>query len=1318
MASPATADQPLTIRRNRPWQIVSYLGDAGLARPHIFAIDFEPAGTMWLATSAGLYRYDGFTWRRFGTAEGLPSEFVRSVFVAANGELWVGTAKGAGVFDGRWFDRRGSESGLAGPSVRRIVQDPDGTLWFCSDGWPDTSLTGGLSSLRHGSWRPYGKADGLPHDRVLNYFRDTRGRQFALTIHGLSERAGDRWGPPSDPGFPSDPQMTWQMIETPGGQLFAQQWDRLVLLDAGRWSVWPGGREPMTLTRQGDLVAVRADAFRRSLTFQTWAGDSFVDASAEATQIRDLPAEMIRQAPDGSVWAVGRGILLRWRYHDPEWTAFENLPPPQLVDAQGRVWFADDRSVVVGGGDRMVPVPDAREPLTLDSQGHVWARMGDGLARIDGADVQRHTARDIGLVSVSHRAVAPDGAVCVAGNRDALTIGLSCHDGTIWRQVPLDAFRGYEFINIEPDQQDGLWMSLRQLATGVYAIGRVDRRGVRPMRLVDSPSVERPRIAVRGERVWLYDYPGVFEGRRDGEDAVTGWRSTGGPYDGAVWHSTTPAITWFLFNGGPLGRAGISAFRDGTWRHAPVDWRGFVAPAPNQTLLLPGLGGFHVAAGEPGRDADFVSTPGPGLVSRVQQDHEGVFWLNADADVLRHIPSAVVPLPSAQAPSEVRVDRPVRIGFDARKRFGLASESVSVHYSWRLDDGAWSRYSASAVLDFVPGALSPGVHRLELRARDATGNTTAHPSTTAFTVLAVPLQERVWFWPALAVSGALLVYVTIVAWSAKTRLSRQAHELEVQVEKRTSELQRDIAERRRVEAALRESEQKFRGVFNSTFELIGVLAPDGTVLEANMTALDAIGATREEIVGRPFWETPWWSHSPALQTELRGAIERAAAGEIVRFEANHPTRDGGLLTVDFSLKPVRDETGAIFCLIPEGHDITGRLRAEDARRTLETQLREGQKLEAIGTLAGGVAHDFNNILTGIFGNVEIASLDLAPDHPAQERLAEVLLAAHRARDLVSQILIFSRRGEPKREILDSRPVIQEALKLVRSSLPSTIEIHSRLLDPVPLVMADASQIHQVLLNLATNAAQAMPDGGRLEIAQQVVDVDEELARQQLRLRPGRYLRLDVSDTGHGMEPAVLERIFEPFFTTKGPGEGTGLGLAVVHGIMENHDGAVTVQSDVGKGTCFHLYFPVVDTAASAEPHARTAPPRGHGELVLVVDDEPGVAQVATQMLRQAGYEVRTFTDPHRALEAFADDPAAFSLVLTDQTMPGMTGMELARELRACRPDIRIALVTGYAGRLDEAQARRNGIGWLVLKPYTGRDLAEVAHAALEQVEGV
>jgi signal transduction histidine kinase/ActR/RegA family two-component response regulator len=380
----------------------------------------------------------------------------------------------------------------------------------------------------------------------------------------------------------------------------------------------------------------------------------------------------------------------------------------------------------------------------------------------------------------------------------------------------------------------------------------------------------------------------------------------------------------------------------------------------------------------------------------------------------------------------------------------------------------------------------------------------------------------------------------------------------------------------------------------------------------------------------------------------------------------------------------------------------------------ERQLQQVMKLQAIGTLAGGIAHDFNNILFPIVGYTELTMDDIPEDSQARQNLEEILKATNRAKKLVQQILAFSRQGSQERKPLQVQSLIKEALKLLRATIPSTIEIEYDIGEEYGHIMGDPTQIHQVIMNLCTNAYHAMQEtGGKLEVKLKEVDISYEKSLERVGMKVGRHLELTVKDTGHGMGPEVLERIFEPYYTTKEQGKGTGLGLSVIHGIIKNHGGDISVSSQVGKGTTFTVYLPLIDDIdAETKTVEVTAATQGN-ERILLIDDEEQIIDIERQILERLGYQVTTKTDSEEALEEFAALPEKFDLVITDMTMPKMTGDQLARKMMDIKPDIPVILCTGFNETISEEKALAMGIEKFVMKPIVKDELANTIRTVLD-----
>jgi PAS domain S-box-containing protein len=516
---------------------------------------------------------------------------------------------------------------------------------------------------------------------------------------------------------------------------------------------------------------------------------------------------------------------------------------------------------------------------------------------------------------------------------------------------------------------------------------------------------------------------------------------------------------------------------------------------------------------------------------------------------------------------------------------------------------------------------------------------------------------------------------------------------------------RDITAQKRAEEALRASEEQYRAIFNAAADALVLRDAQAHVVDVNPAFLQISGYERDEVVNQS------WFFPPAEATALaREMHRRTIAGESMHFEMRARRKDGALIDVEVGAVPIRYR-GKPHAL-ERARDITAQKHAEAERVRLEGQLLQAKKLEAIGTLAGGIAHDFNNILSATLGYGEMAQ-KAAPSGTALRRhIDAVVSAGMRAKSLVERILAFSRSGIGERVPVHVQSVVAEALDLLAPSLPAHVRLERQLGAGDAAVMGDPTQIHQVVMNLCANGAQAMKSPGALTVSLDVVERADSMATTG-GLVKGRYVRLQVSDSGSGIAPGVLERIFDPFFTTKGVGVGTGLGLSLVHGIVTDLGGGIDVESEAGAGTTFTVYLPW--TAASAAPAGKEeAIVRGSGEAILLVDDEESLVRLGEEMIADLGYEPVGFASSVAALEAFRAEPERFSAVLSDEAMPEMTGTELAQEIRALRADVPIVLMTGFIHPTLAARAQAAGVRAVLAKPLVARDIARALAAVLRQ----
>ncbi len=518
---------------------------------------------------------------------------------------------------------------------------------------------------------------------------------------------------------------------------------------------------------------------------------------------------------------------------------------------------------------------------------------------------------------------------------------------------------------------------------------------------------------------------------------------------------------------------------------------------------------------------------------------------------------------------------------------------------------------------------------------------------------------------------------------------------------------RNITERKKTTEELRLQSE----IMNRMSEGVFLVRMDGIIIYCNPAFEEMFGYNPGEMIGKhaSIVNYPSAKSPEEIAREILAILEKEGfwQGEIQNVKKDGTPFWCHANVVTF----VHSKYGKV--LVSVHNDITRRKHAEEMQAHLKERLAQAQKMEAIGTLAGGIAHDFNNILSVILGYTELAKEDAPPGSNFASDLEKVFDAGNRAKDLVKQILSFSRQTNVERIPMQLQSLVKEVLKMLRSSIPTTIEIIDVLDSRCGVVLADPTQVHQILMNLCTNANHAMEEsGGILKIELKEICINQNSQQPVLHIKPGRYVELIISDTGLGINPDLTAKIFEPYFTTKGIGKGTGMGLAIVHGIITEYGGTISVESELGKGTTFHVFFPVIDQEELQAVRKTEKTPRG-SEYILFIDDEKFLAQMGGDMLERLGYSVTVRQSSLDALSTFQNNPDAFDLIITDQTMPGMTGSDLARRILQIRPDIPIILCTGYSNLIDEGSAKALGIKEFALKPITKQTIAKLIRKVLD-----
>lgn len=527
-------------------------------------------------------------------------------------------------------------------------------------------------------------------------------------------------------------------------------------------------------------------------------------------------------------------------------------------------------------------------------------------------------------------------------------------------------------------------------------------------------------------------------------------------------------------------------------------------------------------------------------------------------------------------------------------------------------------------------------------------------------------------------------------------------------------------EREKALEEVRQSEKRYRLLAENVNDVIWTINLETMKYNYITPSVERFrGYTCEEAMNLSLDETLTPESRKLVREDLAKELERERLGysdpnRSRTFELEYYHKNGSTVWAEVTITFFRDQHKKPIGITGVTRDITERKNTEKEKKNLESQLQQSQKMEAIGTLAGGIAHDFNNILSAIMGNIEISLTGLDRETKLAIRLRRVLEACERAKDLVLQILMFSRQDEQIQKPVYMNYIVKEVLKLIRASLPATIKIQQNITDEKKIVLSDPTHIHQVVMNLCSNAADAMKEGGGvLGVNLDSVEINAETARKYHKLIPGEYIRLTVTDTGYGMEPDVMKRIFDPFYTTKEHGKGTGMGLALVHGIVSKIGGAVHVMSEPAKGSIFQVFFPKAREELIADGENEDDIPKGD-EHILFVDDEKNIVEMAQEMFSSMGYKVISTMNSLEALSIFKKQPERFDLIISDQTMPDLTGINLAKAILEIRSDIPIIICTGFSDLIDPEMVKSIGIREYVLKPYSKTSIARLIRKVLGQ----
>jgi PAS domain S-box-containing protein len=1223
----------------------SYTGLQGLPQSQVLALYQDRQSFLWIGTSGGLTRFDGTTFQTFTRRDGLRANTVTAIAKDSRGRLLVGTIKGGlCLLEPTGFRCLGLAEGLPDADVSSILAMASGEVWVGTEG--------GVARLAlDGSVQSYTEREGLPGATVARLARDRDGTIWAATNHGLARFAGDRFE-----GHPS-PELRDRPISvlrpTPEGLLVGFG-DRLYLMREGRLEVPPG--------------------------LET-ATHSLTDAA---------------QDPNGHLWIASRSGVLVYRRGTALYTRenglLDNVINTVLIDHEGTVWLGTE-----SGLSMLTPGPfshlTTREGLphpfvravAEDSLGRLWVGTRDGIALYrDGLFHQLPLAAvpDRRVYGLAH---LPGGNTLV-GTRNGL---IFYRDGVRRLYGERDGLP-HEWVRaLQADGAGGAWVGT---AEGIarWTDGRLRPAGDTLVRSVYATSLARDR---RG-RLWI--------GRRaDGIVILEGDRvTTLGPSQGlsgqSIWAMAEDSrgAMWVGTNGDGFYRidsaGAVTQFttaaglvNDFVWQVQPDRLGGVWLFTSN------GLDRF-----QEGRFVHYGSGDGlidlEGSASASWEGRTGDLWFGTGSGILRYQPALgvghssrpVVHLEEAQAGSHlIDLSNPLIPARAGAIRIRYTSPAFrnpgSLRFRYRLDAEEWSPPIAERSLTFA--RLDAGHYALEVEAVNADGLSSAVPARLSFRVL--PAFWQTWWFRGLAL--LLLGGVGAAVPWLRSRHLRRANE--------------------RLERLVADHTQRLRDILEHSTNLFYAQATDRTFTYVSPNAVTFFGWDPGKVSRHADDVLTDHPENANARRLVQRAIETGEKPPTYEVEIWGPNRERRWVQVN-EAPLVRD--GQVVGFVGSLTDITESKEARASQEQLEAQLRQAQKMEAVGRLAGGIAHDFNNLLTAIVGHSEFAMESLGSGSQVEGDLTIIRRAADRATTLVSQLLAFSRQQMVKRQVLDLNVVVAEGARMLERVLGSDVELVLQLAPSASWVAADGNQLEQILLNLAVNARDAMPRGGRLSMSTAAQVIPEALATD---VPAGRYVVLEVADSGHGMDRETQARLFEPFFTTKEVGKGTGLGLAMVYGIVKQNGGHILVESEPGCGAIFRLYFPTAAEPVPEHPAPRPDDPTADAStdrVVLVVEDEDSIRDLVGMTLTRRGYRVLRARDGQSALELSRQYGKPIDLLLTDMIMPGLNGRQVAERITADRRETRVLFMSGHA----EGMLGRNGLiedqaTELLRKPFTPSELA-------------